>query len=729
MEKHLPLKMSFLNGTFDKNPHDTDIAQVYGIITGTMLKNDTVKYRSLKASGYPDQHIKQRMAAVTPAVTCSGGHGADKIQGYTGMSMCDFDHVASPETCMRLLRADKHTLLAYTTLSGSGIRVLFRYAVDGVPLSRITTKEYAAAFHAGNEHFALLLGTDYDDKCKNPNRLSVICHDPDAYFNPDAEPIYCSAGGVMQGRGTGGSHAPQQPVTAEEAAARAEEILASKGVVYAEGNRNCYIMNTGYMLNKMGIPLAGAQQWAASRFADYGVKDVERIMCSCYTHTSEHGTWQPRPSPSRGGKKTLRDVRSQHEERTHKRVTKAKEKEDFIRKHAGIRYNTVTRRIEIKWNGEENFRNITDRDENTLWLMMDDNGFVTSPKEIHNIIASNHTPSVNPFALYFGTLGPWDGKTDHIARLAGHVHITCANPLAKDAAQRRFVYMFRMWLTGMVASLLSDTAVNHEVLALIGEQGIYKSTFFERLLPPELRIYFNERGSNNMTDKDSVLAVSQYAMICLSEIDCMNRKELNALKTLTTMQRTNERAPYDRYPEERKRIASFCATGNNREFLSDDTGNRRWMAFEVEAIDNPRQIDYCYEGLYAQALHQWKNGFRFWMTDEENRELTSQNRWFEAPNVTIDLIMKYFRKPQPHETAELVTTGEVVERITCNYRGKINGTKVGVAMKRLDVEKVRLRDRTFYKLISLTPDEYNRKRYDDGGDGTDSGGTTADAPF
>lgn len=714
MEKHLPLKMSFLNGTFDKNPHDTDIAQVYGIITGTMLKNDTVKYRSLKASGYPDQHIKQRMAAVTPAVTCSGGHGSDKIQGYTGMSMCDFDHVASPETCMRLLRADKHTLLAYTTLSGSGIRVLFRYAVDGVPLSRITTKEYAAAFHAGNEHFALLLGTDYDDKCKNPNRLSVICHDPDAYFNPDAEPIYCSAGGVMQGRGTGGSHAPQQPVTAEEAAARAEEILASKGVVYAEGNRNCYIMNTGYMLNKMGIPLAGAQQWAASRFADYGVKDVERIMCSCYTHTSEHGTWQPRPSPSRGGKKTLRDVRSQHEERTHKRVTKAKEKEDFIRSHAGIRYNTVTRRIEIKWNGEENFRNITDRDENTLWLMMDDNGFVTSPKEIHNIIASNHTPSVNPFALYFGTLGPWDGKTDHIARLAGHVHVTGGITCSNEEAQRRFVRMFRMWITGMVASLLSDKVINHEILTLIGEQGIYKSTFFEMLLPPELRIYFNERGNSNMTDKDSVLAISQYAMICFSEIDCMTRKELSTLKALTTMQSTNERAPYDRYPEERKHIASFCATGNNREFLNDDTGNRRWMVFEVKAIDNPRDIDYNYRGVYAQALHLWKTGFRYWLTDEDNREQEKHNSSFVTPDIARDLIMKYYRLPQPGETAELVSTGEVLERITCNYRGKMSCTRIGVAMRLLGAKKIKRRNGFLYKLISRTPEEYNRKRYADG---------------
>ena len=716
MKQPSTLKTSFFNGTFDKSPRDITLAQVFDTITGTMLKNDTEKYRALKAIGQTDAGIKQRMAAITPAVTCAGGHGAKKITGYTGIGMCDFDHVASPAACMELLRADKHTLLAYTTLSGNGIRVLFRYAVDGTPLPDITPKTYERAFHTGNEYFAALLGTDYDDKCKNPNRLSVICHDPGAWSNPDAEPVACMSRVEPPTDAVAhrGSVAPAHPLSIDDAAARAEKILASEGVIYAEGNRNCYIMRTGYMLNKMGIHADEARRWATARFADYGTKDVENIMRSCYTHTSEHGTWRQRPSPSHREPRTLRDVRSQHGEKTCRRKTSAKEKEDFIRKQALIRYNTVTRRIEIKWHGENNFRNITDRDENTLWLMMDDNGFATSPKEIHNIIASNHTTSVNPFALYFDALEPWDGKTDHIARLAEHVHVTDGTAGGnKKEVQQRFTQMFRMWITGMVASLLSDKVINHEILALIGEQGIYKSTFFEMLLPPELRIYFNERGNSNMTDKDSILAISQYAMICFSEIDCMSRKELSVLKALTTMQSTNERAPYDRYPEERKHIASFCATGNNREFLNDDTGNRRWMVFEVKAIDNPRDMDYNHKGIYAQALHLWKTGFRYWLTDEDNRELEKQNSNFVTPDIACDLITKYYRLPQPGETAELVSTGEVLERITCNYRGKISSTRIGMAMKRLGVERIKRRNGNVYKLISRTPEEYNRKRYAD----------------
>lgn len=716
------LNMSLFNGTFDTNPHEVNITQVFDIITGNSLKNDTERHRALKAIGQDDPSIKKRMAAVTPAVICRGGHGSGKIIAHTGMSLCDFDHVASPQECMAKLRADPHVLGAYITISGHGIRVFFRYEIEGTPLDKMTQKAYVRAFSYGNQYFARLLGAPFDEQCKNRNRLSIICHDPEAWFNPGAVPFCLPAEKPAVPAKAKNKPAQPQTMTIDEAERIIEEILAHTGIVYAEGGRNKYIMQAGYMLNKMGIAQGDAEQWAVARFADYGEKDTLGVIRSCYKNTAEHGTWQQDDKRKQRGRPrkdtTLRDVRSNHGDTPRLRKATAAEKEDFIKQHADVRHNTITRRTEIKWHDEELFRCITDRDENTLWMMMDNSGIATSPKEVHNIIASNHTPGANPFACYFNTLKPWDGTTDHIARLASHVHIACPKQCSREVAQKRFTKMFRMWMTGMVASLLSDKAINHEILTLIGKQGIYKSTFFEMLLPPQLRSYFNERSNNNMTDKDSVLAIAQYAIICLSEIDCMSTKELGSLKALITMASTNERAPYERYPEERPHIASFCATGNKREFLSDDTGNRRWMIFEVDAIDNPREIDYNYEGIYAQALHHWKKGDRYWMNEKEISEMEELNGDFETPDITGDLIQKYYRLPQDGETAELVSAGELAERITCNYRGKINTTKIGIMMRKLDVEKVRQNNRTYYKLISLAPEEYNSKRYDDTPDDT-----------
>ena len=112
----------------------------------------------------------------------------------------------------------------------------------------------------------------------------------------------------------------------------------------------------------------------------------------------------------------------------------------------------------------------------------------------------------------------------------------------------------------------------------------------------------------------------------------MQRSELNQLKAMTTTLYVNERPAYGRNKVHLPHVASFCATGNNLQFLTDDTGNRRWLPFEVTAIDNPWTAHIDYEGLYAQAKHLLDNDFRYWYRDHEIEELNLANRRFETPN-------------------------------------------------------------------------------------------------
>ena len=130
--------------------------------------------------------------------------------------------------------------------------------------------------------------------------------------------------------------------------------------------------------------------------------------------------------------------------------------------------------------------------------------------------------------------------------------------------------------------------------------------------------------------KDDIIALSQYALICYEELDTMSPSELNQLKAVVTMQYTNERAAYGHYAEQRKHINTFCGTGNNPEFLSDPTGNRRWLPYEIESILSPREHPFNYEGIYAQAYALYKSDFRYWFTDEEIEKQNRHNRAFEA---------------------------------------------------------------------------------------------------
>ena len=143
--------------------------EVVNIITGGTLAGDTEKYRYYMSCGLDDdaQKQKKRMPAFTPAVICNGGRRPDNFVALTGVGMCDFDHVDDVDRARRLLTADAHAMMVYRTISGKGLRVLFRYRVKGAKDgdkadARSMADIYNVAFKTGNEYFARLLGCEAD---------------------------------------------------------------------------------------------------------------------------------------------------------------------------------------------------------------------------------------------------------------------------------------------------------------------------------------------------------------------------------------------------------------------------------------------------------------------------------------------------------------------------------------------------------------------------------------
>lgn len=241
----------------------------------------------------------------------------------------------------------------------------------------------------------------------------------------------------------------------------------------------------------------------------------------------------------------------------------------------------------------------------------------------------------------------------------------------------------------MVAGWCTDDVVNNVILVLIGEQGAYKTTWFNYLLPPSLKQYFYTKTNANRMSKDDLLTLAQYALVCCEELDTMRPSELNQLKAAVTMPSIDERAAYAHYHEHRKHIASFCGTGNSVEFLSDPTGNRRWLPFEVESISSPRLHPFCHEGIYSQAYALYKSGFRFWFSKEEIKELNRHNRQFETPRLEHELVDLYFRKPQEGEQGEFMSVARALQLISYGISQKLNTVNVARAFVELDFKRVR----------------------------------------
>ena len=127
----------------------------------------------------------------------------------------------------------------------------------------------------------------------------------------------------------------------------------------------------------------------------------------------------------------------------------------------------------------------------------------------------------------------------------------------------------------------------------------------------------------------------------------------------------NERAAYAYTKERRVRLASFCASGNRRDFLTDITGNRRWLPFEVESIQNPFHTIIPYERLYAQAKALVEEGmFSYWFDMEEMEVLEAHNEEFRAQENEEELLKVYFAVPATDSmNAKFLTTAEISEKL------------------------------------------------------------------
>ena len=233
----------------------------------------------------------------------------------------------------------------------------------------------------------------------------------------------------------------------------------------------------------------------------------------------------------------------------------------------------------------------------------------------------------------------------------------------RSEADRFWRACFKKWFVAMVASWMKDEVVNHQVLVLIGKQGIYKTTWLEHLIPPHLRAYACKLANSSDLNKDERLRIAEFGLISLDEIDSMNSRELNQLKSIITATDVNERAAYAYTKERRVRLASFCASGNRRDFLTDITGNRRWLPFEVESIQNPFTTLLPYERMYAQAWALAQDPFfSYWFDLDEIEVLEQHNQHFRDESNEEQLLAILFDIPAEGR-GEFMTTAQISERL------------------------------------------------------------------
>ena len=346
------------------------------------------------------------------------------------------------------------------------------------------------------------------------------------------------------------------------------------------------------------------------------------------------------------------------------------------------------------------------QDLDTRWIntmaveCANETGVSVSDKEIRIVLNSHVVPAINPLRDWLLSLDEYTpSSVSFIDWLSSQVHVKDPNPTFPSKGKGEetplpsregtgvglvWQHCFKKWFVAMVASWMQDEVVNQQVLVLIGKQGIYKTTWLEHLMPPCLRAYCTKMANVRDLNKDERMRIAEFGLINLDEIDSMSDKELNQLKSIITSSDVNERAAYGYTKERRIRIASFCASGNKREFLTDQTGNRRWLPFEVESIDSPYNWgdSFPYEQIYAEALYLISHGFEYWFELPDIEAMESHVESFHVESNEEQLLPVYFQPANPGDngavfmtaaeiSAKLVDYGSIKKPLALNKLGTV----------------------------------------------------------
>lgn len=708
----------------DTRPEPTTWQVLFKEITNSTHTAATRHYRAhlatlsdIEATGDAQQleqwkltksNLKNAQPAFIPSVLLEGGRTYAHVKGFTGFIMVDIDGIP-PErfaAILTLVKEDIHSFLVYITISGCGIRVISH--VEG----GVTKANYRMVWEWVNDHYARLCGVEIDGQCKNATRMSVLCHDPEALLRPEASSFH-----------TSGMKPREKPkcgtavtVTAERAYKIIRAQLEEEGIAYAPSSYNDYVSRCFYHTNRYGVPQADAEAWALRTFPDYPREQLLPIIKSCYSLTMEFNTVS-----------LPRSVRKKEKENdsSHKKAT-VEEMEEFINGYMKFRMNMLTHQIETQLIADAytdrpeasacHWQRLTDHIENSLWCAMQHHGMAVNLNELHTLLGSDFVKEYHPLKEYLDGLPPWDGETDYIDRLAAMVHVKESphSPLQQDKSRERndlsetpvrFADILKRWMVSMIAAALNETVVNQVILTLIGRQGSYKTSFMQHILPPVLSEYYTTKSNSSRMTKDDLFTMTENLVINLEEIDTMPPSELNQLKAMVTQRYVDERRAYGRNKVHLPHVASFVATGNNLQFLTDDTGNRRWLPFEVEDIDSPWEADIPYEGIYSQtyALYQDVN-FRYWFTDKEIQQLRGHVQQFEVPRPEYELLLTYYRKPVGLERGVYTTSSQIIGRFG-NTSLRLSLQKVGRAMRELGFRQVKASNANYWVVVERTTEE------------------------
>lgn len=636
----------------------------------------------------PDERCTaaEHLPKILPAAEFYRGNGGKQMKKYNGiveLTIGPLSGKAEVTLVKRVAWEQPQTRLVFTGSSGRTVKIwtTFTRPDNSLPDSQAEAEVYHAhAYRLAVKCYQPQIPFDILPKEPLLYQYSRLSFDPEALYRPDSVQFYLSQPGRMPDELTYRESIQNEksPLTRAVPGMNAEDTVS---MLFESALRKAYT-DISEVETSGATPINSFQalltQLSVNCFQS-GIPEEEVVR-----HTIFHYYLRRQETLIR---QIIRNVYTEckgfgSKSSLNKEQQLALQTDEFMKRRYEFRFNTQIGEVEFRERHSFRFRfnPIDKRALNSIALDAQAEGIPLWDRDISRYVYSNRVPVFNPLEDFLYNLPRWDG-TDRIRALA--TTVPCNNPHWRELFHRWFLNMVSHWRGH------DEKYANSVSPLLVGAQGTRKSTFCRSIMPPSERAYYTD-SIDFSRKKDAELYLNRFALINIDEFDQISATQQGFLKHILQKPVVNVRKPYANAVLEMRRYASFIATSNQKDLLTDPSGSRRFICIEVTGvIDTTHPINY--EQLYAQAMYELDHGERYWFDQTDEQIMTENNREFEQVPAEEQLFYKYFRPAEEKEEGEWLSPAEILEEIQRNSKLPISGKRVSVFGRILQKHRVRSR--------------------------------------
>ncbi|MBK9983843.1 MAG: hypothetical protein IPP15_15990 [Saprospiraceae bacterium] len=332
---------------------------------------------------------------------------------------------------------------------------------------------------------------------------------------------------------------------------------------------------------------------------------------------------------------------------------------EYMFQHNRITEERVFRKKQFALGEKNEWALLEEEDLNTILIEMKLNRYKVSKEVLTMIIFSRLTKSVSPIADYLsGLLTRKPTGKAAFAALCKTIKLTNETEYRKP-----FERLLWRWLCANAACALGQK-INDVCLVFIGGQGTGKTTWLNKLCPLNDYGYCGHIDPNTTNNETANLLGEKWLINIDDQLETIFGKDFNSLKSVISAPNVSNRKAYARQAKKRARIASFVASVNSTNFLTD-TQNRRYLCFEIETVNRELSNAINYDDVWAEVVQALIAGERFVFNKDEMAQLNEMNDQFlEVTQEHEWLSLCYVPATDADANVSTLTMSEILTRLT-----------------------------------------------------------------